>query len=137
MKIKSHTGRIIIEGRFKTTTAAIKAAIKRGANLRGANLRWADLRWANLSGADLSGANLRGADLSGANLRGADLDFSSGFTFACKTFNIKADLKLSAQLAYHFCRFNFGDCEEAKEAQSALTTLANKFHRKGECGEIK
>ena len=96
----------------------------------------ADLSWANLSKADLSGANLSGANLSWANLSGANLDFSSGFTFACKTFNIKSELRLAAQLAYHFCRFNFSDCEEAEQAQAALKELANKFHRVSECGRI-
>ena len=97
-----------------------------------ADLRWADLRWADLRCADLTEANLTKADL-----RWADLDFSSGFTFACKTFHIKAELHLAAQLAYHFCRFDFGDCEEAKQAQTALKSLANKFHRAGECGLIE
>lgn len=87
---------------------------------------------ANLSKADLSWANLSEANLSKANL-----DFSSGFTFACKTFDIKAELRLAAQLAYHFCRFNFNGCEEAQQAQSALKDLANKFHRAGECGKIE
>jgi len=86
--------------------------------------------WANLSGADLSEA-----DLTKANLAGANLDYC-GFTFACKTFDIKADLRLAAQLAYHFCRLDFQDCEEAKQAQATLKELANKFHRVDECGEI-
>ena len=77
------------------------------------------------------------ANLSGANLSKANLDFSSGFTFACKTFNIKADLRLASQLAYHFCRFDFQDCEEAKQAQAALKELANRFHRVEECGRIE
>ena len=97
-----------------------------------ADLRWADLRWADLRCADLTEANLTKADL-----RWANLDFSSGFTFARKTFHIKAELRLAAQLAYHFCRFDFGDCEEAKQAQAALKELANKFHRAGECGLIE
>ena len=112
------------------------------ADLRGADLRWADLRWADLRGADLQeadlrGADLRGADLQEADLRWADLDISSGIHFACKTFGFKADLRLAAQIAYHFCRIDFGDCQEAIEARGALVDLANKFHRVEECGRIE
>jgi hypothetical protein len=46
-------------------------------------------------------------------------------------------LRIAAQLAYHFCRFDFQDCEEAKQVQAALKDLANKFHRTKECGLIK
>jgi len=84
-----------------------------------------------------SEANLREADLRGADLRGADLDFSSGFSFKCSSFNIKLDLKLAAQMAYHFCRMDFGNEKEAKEAQVALKSLANKFHRIDGCEKIK
>ena len=101
-----------------------------------ANLRFADLRSADLSSADLGSANLRFANLRFADLRFADLDFSSGITFRCSSFGFKADLRLAAQLAYHFCRIDFGECEEAKKAQAGLRDLANKFHRVTECGEI-
>jgi len=84
---------------------------------------------ADLQEADLQEADLRGADIRGANIRGADLDFSSGIPFWCGSFDIKADLRLAAQLAYHFCRIDFGDCEEANVAKAALKALANKFHR--------
>jgi soluble cytochrome b562 len=40
---------------------------------------------------------------------------------------------LAAQLAFHFCAIDFGECEEAKEAQKALRELAIKFHRAYEC----
>ena len=53
--------------------AAIKVAIRSGADLGGANLSDADLRDANLGGADLGGADLGGANLRDANLRGANL----------------------------------------------------------------
>ena len=149
------TGEILFKNRSKTIASCVKAALKaeadlqgvnlRGADLQGADLQWADLQGADLQWADLQGVNLQGvnlreanlqeADLQGANLQGADLDFSSGFTFACKTFGIKADKKLAAQMAYHFCKFEFDD-DEAKAAQAALHTLANKFHRVNECGLI-
>ena len=75
-----------------------------------------------------SGANLGGANLRGADLRGADLDFST-FPFWCGSFRIMADLRLGAQLAYHFCMIDFKDCKEAVEAQKNLKDLANRFHR--------
>ena len=108
------------------------------ADLSSANLIWADLSWANLSSADLSSAdlisanlisaNLSWANLRSANLSSADLDFSSGLNLSCKNLNFKADVKLAAQLAYHFCRIDFGDSKEAKEAQNALINLANTSH---------
>ena len=106
------------------------------ANLRWADLLWADLREADLRGANLRWADLRDADLRGANLREANLDFSSGLPFSCKTFGIRADVRLAAQIAYHFCKVDFEGCDEAKQAQVALKDLANKFHRVEECGEI-
>ena len=48
--------------------AAVKFAIKSGANLACANLAGANLADANLAGAYLAGANLAGADLACANL---------------------------------------------------------------------
>jgi uncharacterized protein YjbI with pentapeptide repeats len=108
-----------------------------GANLREADLREANLREANLREADLRWADLCGADLREANLREADLDFSSGITFRCSSFNFKADMRLAAQLAYHFCRIDFGDCGDAETAKTALKGLANKFHRADECWRIE
>jgi len=124
-------GEIIFSSKHKTVKATLRAAIKVKANLRGA-----DLRGANLRGANLQEADLQGADLKWADLRGANLDFSSGLFFGCKSFNIKADLRLAAQIAYHFCKIDF-DCDDAKEAQKSLTHLANKFHRVNECGVIE
>jgi hypothetical protein len=85
--------------------------------------------------ADLREADLRGADLCGADLRGANLDFSC-WPLWCGSFGVKIDLKIAAQLAYHFCRV---DCQEPEyqAARTALMPLANKFHRAEECGEIK
>jgi uncharacterized protein YjbI with pentapeptide repeats len=87
--------------------------------------------------ADLRGADLSEADLSEANLSWANLDFSSGISFQCSSFGFKADIRLAAQIAYHFCRIDFGDCAEAKEAQEAIKKLANQFHRVEECGRIE
>ena len=54
----------------------------------------------------------------------------SVFPLWCGSLDIKVDIRLSAQIAYHFCRFETED-PEVKKAQKALKTLANKFHRIG------
>jgi hypothetical protein len=94
-----------------------------------------------VEGNSLVHANLRNADLWYADLRNADLwyadlDFSC-FPLWCGSFNMKASVKFAAQLAYHFCKIDFGTNKEAKEAQKYLKTLANKFHRVDECGKIE
>ena len=109
------------------------------ADLRYANLSYTDLSSANLSSAnlsyaDLSYADLRYANLSSADLRSADLDFSV-FPLWCGSFGMKVDIRLSAQIAYHFCRMSTDD-PEVKAAQRTIRDLANKFHRVKECGEI-
>ena len=121
IQIKSIFGHVLFEyedkdnNLVKTLEKAIKSS---------ADLRYADLSYTNLSFADLSFANLRFADL-----RSADLDMSV-FPLWCGSLGIKVDIRLSAQIAYHFCRFETDD-EEVKAAQQAIKTLANKFHRIG------
>ena len=116
--------------------ADLRSADLSSANLRCADLRSADLRYADLSYADLSCADLRSADLSCADLRSADLrcaDLScadldmSVFPLWYGSLDIKVDIRLSAQIAYHFCRFETDD-PEVKKAQESLKKLANKFH---------
>jgi uncharacterized protein YjbI with pentapeptide repeats len=120
------SGKVLFSLETKSFKLCIEAAIKSSANLRSANLRSANLR-----SADLSSADLRYADLSYANL-----DFSSGIPFWCGGLDVKVDLKIAAQMAYHFCRLDCKDKEFTK-AKKSLTELANKFHRVKECGEIK
>jgi len=117
----------------KLAGADLGEADLRRANLVGANLRWADLRRANLEGADLREADLREANLIGANLREADLDYAA-WPLWCGSLGARADRHLAAQLAYHFCRIDFGDDELCKGLQEALVPLANEFHRVGEKG---
>lgn len=118
--------------------AVLEGANLEGANLEGANLRWADLREAVLEGANLReanlvGADLRRADLREANLEMADLDYAA-WPLWCGSLGAKGDRRLAAQLAYHFCRIDFGDDELCKGLQEALVPLANEFHRVGENG---
>ena len=103
------------------------------ADLRRADLRRANLRGADLREADLRRADLRGADLREADLRRADLDYAA-WPLWCGSLDVKADRRLAAQLAYHFCRIDFGDDVVCLVAQDALVTLANEFHRVGQYG---
>ena len=101
------------------------------ADLGYANLRYADLGYANLGYADLRYADLGYADLGYADLRSTNLDFSSGISFTCKHTNFKADIRMAAQLAWHFRKIDFSYCEDAEEIkkyQKLLTNLSDKFH---------
>ena len=120
--------------------ANLRRANLKDAHMQGADLRRADLRRANLKDANLQDAHMRGADMHrahmrGADIRGADVDYSV-WPLWCGSFDVKCDIRLASQLAYHFCRL---DCEdkEVVAAQNALITLANKFHRVEECGVLK
>ena len=115
--------------------ANLRYADLRSADLSSADLRSADLRSADLSSADLSSADLSSADLRYADLRSANLDYSA-FPLWCGSFGAKVDIRLSAQLAYHFCCLDTEN-KDVKKAQKALKILANKFHRVKECGEIE
>ena len=113
--------------------ADLRRADLRRADLRRANLQDADLQDADLQDADLRRADLRRADLRRANLQDADLDYAA-WPLWCGSLDAKADRYLAAQLAYHFCRIDFGDDAGCLVAQDALVTLANEFHRVGEFG---
>ena len=124
----------------KLIRADLRGADLSGANLRGANLRWAkligaDLRGTNLIGADLSGADLIGANLRGADLSEADLDYSC-WPLWCGSKGVKADGRIAAQLAYHFCWLDCDDADYIK-ARNAILPLANQFHLVEECGRLE
>ena len=95
----------------------------------------ADLQRANLQWVDLQEANLQWANLQGAKLRGANLDYSC-WPLWCGSLDAKADQRLAAQIAYHFCRLDYDDPEYIK-ARNAIRDFANKFHRVEECGRIE
>ena len=105
------------------------------ANMQGADMQGAIMRGANMQGVDMQGANTRGADMQGADMQGAELDYSV-WPLWCGSFDVKCDVRLAAQLAYHFCRL---DCEDKEviAAQNALIKLANKFHLVKMCGVLK
>ena len=72
-------------------------------------------------------ANLFNADLFKADLRNADLDFSV-WPLWCGSFDVKVDVRIARQIAYHFCRLECDDAEY-KEAKKAVIAFAYKFHR--------
>ena len=81
------------------------------------------------------GAEGKLADLQGADLRDADLDYSV-WPLWCGSFDVKCDIRLVCQLAYHFYRLNCKDTEVIA-AQNALLGLANRFRRVEECGVLE
>ena len=110
------------------------------ADLRRADLRFADLKNADLSNANLRYANLKGsnlsyADLSNANLEKANLDYSC-WPLWCGSFEVKVDLRIASQLAYHFCRLDYDDPEYIL-TRNAIVPFANKFHRVNELGKLE
>lgn len=118
----------------------LRDACLHGANLQGADLCGADLRGANLHSADLREANLRstnlrGIDLRGADLRGANIDYSA-WPLWCGGLNVKVDIRIAKQLAYHLCRLQCDDAEYIHMRNSILD-FANGFHRVNECGKLQ
>jgi hypothetical protein len=77
---------------------------------------------------------LEAAVAASASLDGASLDFSA-FPLWCGSLNIKCDIRLPAQLAYHLCRLGCND-PLFIAARNSLIPLAEKFHRYQECGEL-
>lgn len=115
--------------------ADLRVANLWGANLQEANLQRADLQRANLREANLREADLQGANLREANLQRADLDYSC-WPLWCGSLDVKVDVRLAAQLAYHFCRLVCDDPAYI-QARNALVPLANTFHRADECGRLE
>ena len=115
--------------------ADLRVANLRGADLRVANLYGADLRGADLQGADLRKADLRKANLRKADLRGAELDYSA-WPLWCGSLDVKVDVRIARQIAYHFCRLDCSDPEYLR-ARNLLIDFANGFHRAKEFGELE
>ena len=112
--------------------ADLRGADLQRANLQGANLQGANLRDANLRDANLRDADLQGADLRGADLRDANLDFSC-LPLWCGGSKFKADARLAAQIAAHFCAI---DCDDPAyiAARTAILPFALTSHRAADLG---
>ena len=112
--------------------ADLRGADLQDANLRGADLQDADLQDANLQRANLQRADLQGANLWGADLQRADLDFSC-LPLWCGGSKFKADAKLMAQIAAHFCAI---ECDDPAyiAARAAVLSFALTSHRASDLG---
>jgi hypothetical protein len=125
-------------------------------NLRYANLSYADLSYANLSCTNLRNADLSNTDLSYANLSYADLSYADLFradlsgvnldfsiiNLSCKDLCHHLDDRLAIQRLYHLLlnvEYSKNVTEEVKATllTEPLISLANKFHRVGECSKIR
>lgn len=95
------------------------------------NLTDAVLRDVKLSGTNLEFANLNTLTLKGADMRGNNLDRSI-IPLSCGSLRWKIDRRLALQFLYHFCSHDCDDVE-IMAVQNSLLTLANQFHRVGEC----
>lgn len=96
---------------------------------------------AELQGADLRGAILEDSELQGADLRGADIDYAS-WPLWCGSLKAYVDDRIAIQLLYHtlsVVQYSPYVSEEVKKAllSAENVRIANRFHRVGECGEIK
>ena len=122
-----------------------------GKFLEGVDLQYSDLRNSILHGinfkdailehADLSGANLHRANLNQADMRGADLDYAS-WPLWCGSLKAYVDDRIAIQLLYHTLSVVQHSPFVSEEVKKALLSegnvrIANRFHRVGECGEIK
>ena len=129
----------------------LQGAILRKSDLRYSDLRQSDLQSAilensELQGADLRGAllqhsNLRGAGLRHCDLRGADLDYAS-WPLWCGSLKAYVDDRIAIQLLYHTLSVVQHSPYVSEDGKKALLSaenvrIANRFHRIGECREIK
>ena len=129
----------------------LQGAILRQSDLRQSDLRQSDLQSAiledsELQGADLRGAllqhsNLRGAGLRHCDLRGADLDYAS-WPLWCGSLKAYVDDRIAIQLLYHtlsVVQHSPYVSEDVKEKllTPEIVSLANRFHRVREYGEIE
>ena len=129
----------------------LQGAILRGADLRHSDLRQSDLQSAiledsELQGADLRGAllqhsNLRGAKLRHSDMRGADIDYAS-WPLWCGSLKAYVDDRIAIQLLYHTLSVVQHSPYVSEDVKKALLSaenvrIANRFHRIGECREIK
>ena len=73
-----------------------------------------------------------GADLTDADLTRANLDYSC-WPLWCGSKSVKVNLKLSMQLAAHFCALQC-DAPEFKEARKSIIKFALKSHRAKDLG---
>ena len=111
------------------------------ADLHGADLWGAILDDSELQGAILRGAILEDSKLQGTDLRGTDLDYAS-WPLWCGSLKAYVDDRIAIQLLYHTLSVVQHSPYVSEDVKKALLSaenvrIANRFHRVGECGEIK
>ena len=126
--------------------ADLQGAILRHSDLRGADLQHAILEDSELQGADLRHSDLRHSDLRYAiledsDLQGADIDYAS-WPLWCGSLKAYVDDRIAIQLLYHTLSVVQHSPYVSEDVKKALLSaenvrIANRFHRVGECGEIK
>ena len=121
--------------------ARLQDADLQGAILRGAILEDSELQGADLRGALLQHSNLRGAGLRHSDLRGADIDYAS-WPLWCGSLKAYVDDRIAIQLLYHTLSVVQHSPYVSEDVKKALLSaenvrIANRFHRIGECREIK
>ena len=129
----------------------LQDAILRGADLRHSDLRStglhhailedSDLQDAILRNSDLRHSDLRGADLRCADMRGTDIDYAS-WPLWCGSLKAYVDDRIAIQLLYHTLSVVQHSPYVSEDVKKALLSaenvrIANRFHRIGECREIK
>ena len=90
---------------------------------------------------DLRGTDLLGADLQYADMRYADIDYAS-WPLWCGSLKAYVDDRIAIQLLYHTLSVvqhspYVSEYVKAKLLTPEIVSLANRFHRVRECGEIK
>ena len=121
--------------------ADLWGAILDDSELQGAILRGAILEDSKLQGAILRGAILEDSKLQGTDLRGTDLDYAS-WPLWCGSLKAYVDDRIAIQLLYHTLSVVQHSPYVSEDVKKALLSaenvrIANRFHRVGECGEIK
>jgi len=101
-QIKSVFGEVLFEYEAENNTLrkTIEKAVNSSANLRSADLRYADLSSADLRYANLRSADLSYADLSSANLRSADLSSADLSSANLRSADLSSANLSSADLRY-------------------------------------
>ena len=130
-----------LEGKFGGERAELGGADLHHARLQDADLQVAILHHAILEDSDLQDAILRNSDLRHSDLRGADIDYAS-WPLWCGSLKAYVDDRIAIQLLYHtlsVVQHSPFVSEEVKEAllSAENVRIANRFHRIGECREIK
>ena len=125
----------------KLQSAELQHTVLQHTDLHGADLQNAKLRSAVLQHTDLRCTDLLGADLQYADMRGADIDYAS-WPLWCGSLEAHVDDRIAIQLLYHTLSVvqhspYVSEDVKAKLLTPEIISLANRFHRALECGEIK